>query len=72
MLLASGALIYGVGYSWLGTKGVEFLAGVYTLQERYNFFAGLSSCLDNLNIVKLDSGLPIFNGTLVRRIGRSG
>tara|TARA_R110002153_G_scaffold137607_4_gene287778 strand:- start:1589 stop:3484 length:1896 start_codon:yes stop_codon:yes gene_type:complete len=52
MLLASGALIYGVGI-WLWTKGVS-LAGVYTLAWSVLFFAGFIICLDNLNIVKLD------------------
>ncbi|MDP5040559.1 MAG: diguanylate cyclase, partial [Paraglaciecola sp.] len=52
MLLASGALIYGVGI-WLWTKGVS-LAGVYTLAWSVLFFAGFIICLDNLNIAKFD------------------
>lgn len=52
MLLASGLLIYSVGI-WLWIKGVS-LAGVYTLAWSVLFFAGFITCLDNLNVVKLD------------------
>ena len=53
MLLLSWALIYGVGI-WLWIKG-QAMAGVYTLAWSVLFVSGFVFCLDNLNLVKLNT-----------------